>query len=104
MSDWNRTIQSDAFKALSKDETAALVAGVREIPVPPPSTGINAWIESEIERINGSREGWTMSHDEARELARGACLAIIADRETLIKNLRGAGYTVIEPSKGVQEI
>jgi len=92
--------REDAYGVLQQLQTL-LNQDIRQIPIPP-AASINAWIDSEIAK---AAQGTSLiGRTEAAEIARGACLAIIADRETLIKNLRGAGYTVIEPSKGVQEI
>ncbi len=77
--------------------------GLAERPV-----SINAWIDRQIAAkegtaLSGRPAGWLFTEDAA-EIARGAALHIIADRETLIANLRKAGYTVIEPGQNAKEL
>ena len=73
---------------------------IREIPLPP-STGINAWIDAEVaNNVYGAMAGdEVVTVEVAAEIARGAALAVIADRETLIANLRRAGYVVSAPGE-----
>lgn len=73
---------------------------IRTIPLPS-SKGINAWIDAQIaNNVHGSMAGdEVVTVEAASEIARGAALAIIADRETLIANLRGAGYVVTAPGE-----
>lgn len=72
--------------------------------LPPKGTSINAWIDQQIEGAkyvfhHGEYEGQdVIMPAAAAEIARGAALQVIADKETLIANLRRAGYTVIGPA------
>lgn len=74
---------------------------IRAIPLPP-STDINAWIDAEISKA--ARGTSIVSRSDAGEIARGAALTVIADVDTLIKNLRRIGYTVLEPLSGQDEL
>lgn len=82
-------------------EAAELIdRAIRTIPLPS-SRDINAWIDAEVaNNVHGSMAGdEVVTVEAAAEIARGAALAIIADRETLIANLRGAGYVVTAPGE-----
>lgn len=75
---------------------------IRSIPVAPSSSsGINAWIDEQVaNNVHGLMAGdEVVTVEAAAEIARGAALSIIADKETLIANLRRAGYTVTAPGE-----
>lgn len=77
-----------------------------ELGLPPKGTNLNQWINeriSMVERIEYTAggdpdRGYVWSEDAA-EIARGACLALIADVDTIIKNLTAHGYKIMAPGK-----
>lgn len=80
-----------------------------ELGLPPKGTDLNTWIEQMVSRAKkmftskdiGTRR--MIYPEDAADIARAAALFVIADKDTLIGNLRNAGYTVIEPDSPAAE-
>ncbi len=59
-------------------------------------TKLNQWIDDGIEAAQmRNDDGPFITAEQAAEIARGAAVQVIMDKETLIGNLRAAGYTVL---------
>lgn len=72
--------------------------------IPEVSDKLNQWIDDEVAAASGKPVQFDIhtrfiTIDDAAEIARGAAVHVITDTETLIGNLRGAGYVVIEPDQ-----